>query len=310
MFRICIRMQGTGRMGGMKLLVATDFSPASPTIETLKARPWPEGSSVCVLHVVDLAPFEPNAEILETARRGAESVVQALTADLNRSGLRARGEVVIGHPRTAIADFAKSWGADLILLGSHGTHGLARFFLGSTARAVIRAAACSCEIVRPSVKEPSAGTCGWRILLASDGSEYAKKAAQSVAKRPWPTGSVVRVVSVVAPFMPFADAGASYFEPGQAAGIGSVIEAEMRTQAIESIGETTEIMRGGCPVEIEKVDPIRGDPKRAIVEEATKWGATMIVVGSHGRRGFDLLLMGSVSEFVAMHAHCSVEVIR
>jgi nucleotide-binding universal stress UspA family protein len=36
----------------------------------------------------------------------------------------------------------------------------------------------------------------------------------------------------------------------------------------------------------------------------------MIVLGSHGRRGLDRFLMGSVSEAVAVHAHCSVEVIR
>jgi nucleotide-binding universal stress UspA family protein len=33
-------------------------------------------------------------------------------------------------------------------------------------------------------------------------------------------------------------------------------------------------------------------------------------MGSHGRRGFDRLVLGSVSETVAMHAHCSVEVVR
>ena len=36
----------------------------------------------------------------------------------------------------------------------------------------------------------------------------------------------------------------------------------------------------------------------------------MIVLGSHGRRGFDRLTMGSVLEHVAFHGHCSVEVVR
>jgi nucleotide-binding universal stress UspA family protein len=43
---------------------------------------------------------------------------------------------------------------------------------------------------------------------------------------------------------------------------------------------------------------------------ADLWGADLIVVGSHGRRGVDRYLMGSVSEAVALHAHCSVEVVR
>jgi nucleotide-binding universal stress UspA family protein len=52
------------------------------------------------------------------------------------------------------------------------------------------------------------------------------------------------------------------------------------------------------------------NPKSAILDEAKEWEADLIVVGSHGRRGLDRLLLGSVSEAVAMHAHCSVDVIR
>jgi nucleotide-binding universal stress UspA family protein len=51
-------------------------------------------------------------------------------------------------------------------------------------------------------------------------------------------------------------------------------------------------------------------PKELILEEAHKWGADLIVLGSHGRRGISRFLLGSVSEAVASHAHCSVEIIR
>jgi len=50
-------------------------------------------------------------------------------------------------------------------------------------------------------------------------------------------------------------------------------------------------------------------PKAIILDEAARWGADLIVFGSHGHRGLDRLL-GSVSEAVAMHAGCSVEVIH
>jgi len=47
-----------------------------------------------------------------------------------------------------------------------------------------------------------------------------------------------------------------------------------------------------------------------ILDVAKAWGVDLIVLGSHGRHGWDRLLMGSVAESVALHAHCSVEVIR
>jgi nucleotide-binding universal stress UspA family protein len=53
-----------------------------------------------------------------------------------------------------------------------------------------------------------------------------------------------------------------------------------------------------------------GDPRSTIVDYAKKWGANMIFAGSHGRKGLERLLMGSVSEFVVRHAACTVEVIR
>jgi len=55
---------------------------------------------------------------------------------------------------------------------------------------------------------------------------------------------------------------------------------------------------------------LSGYPKAKIVDEAKKWGADLVVVGSHGRRGVERILLGSVSEAVALHADCSVEVIR
>jgi nucleotide-binding universal stress UspA family protein len=60
----------------------------------------------------------------------------------------------------------------------------------------------------------------------------------------------------------------------------------------------------------EEVTEAQESPVRAILGMADLWGADLIVVGSHGRRGFDRYVMGSVSESVALHAHCSVEVVR
>jgi nucleotide-binding universal stress UspA family protein len=53
-----------------------------------------------------------------------------------------------------------------------------------------------------------------------------------------------------------------------------------------------------------------GDPKSKIPDAARDWRADLIVLGSHGRKGMGHFLIGSVSEAVARHADCSVEVVR
>jgi nucleotide-binding universal stress UspA family protein len=60
----------------------------------------------------------------------------------------------------------------------------------------------------------------------------------------------------------------------------------------------------------EAVSVLLETPQTIVLNEAAEWGADLIVVGSHGRHGVDRFLLGSVSESIAMHARCSVEVIR
>lgn len=55
---------------------------------------------------------------------------------------------------------------------------------------------------------------------------------------------------------------------------------------------------------------IADSPGRAICELAKTWGAEVVVVGSHGRRGISELLLGSVSNYVTHHAPCSVFVVH
>jgi nucleotide-binding universal stress UspA family protein len=130
----------------------------------------------------------------------------------------------------------------------------------------------------------------------------ATAAARSIAARPWPSGSEVRIVSVVEQIVPAAD-------PWYSAGaVSKRIREDNRKQSGEAVSAAEEIV-ASAGIKTESA-VLEGSPKRRIVEESKAWGADLIVVGSHGRRGLTRYLLGSVSEAVAMHAHCSVEVIR
>jgi len=70
-----------------------------------------------------------------------------LAASLNQS-VQVTQEILSGSPRSAIAEEADRWQADLIVMGSHGYGAWHRFLLGSVSQAVVSRAQCSVEVVR------------------------------------------------------------------------------------------------------------------------------------------------------------------
>jgi nucleotide-binding universal stress UspA family protein len=142
-----------------------------------------------------------------------------------------------------------------------------------------------------------------RILLAVDNSDYSAAATEAVARRPWPTRSTVRVLSVVE-LLPVP---ASELWYDNRAGLDAA-QREMRKNSIELTKRSAaKLERKGLKLESVVRD---GHPRTAIVDEARKWRADLIVMGSHGRTGLTRLLLGSVSLYVVSHAPCSVEVVR
>jgi nucleotide-binding universal stress UspA family protein len=161
----------------MKVLLAID-SCDSHVIHEVTNRPWPSGTLFCVMSVVDLRHWEGLPQLIDDAKYSAQTVAKCATEKLTKSALRAFAETMVGFPKVAIPAYAKEWSADLIMVGSHGHGALTRVVLGSVAQAVLRAAHCSVEIVRPALKSRAA-TQGMIILLATDGSECS--ARQSIS---------------------------------------------------------------------------------------------------------------------------------
>jgi len=294
----------------MKVLVAIDDSGASQyVIAEASARPWPTGTVLCVQCVVDMWVWDEMPELIEDAKRQAKSLVTAATGVLSRSGYEVVAEIQAGVPRKAILEYAKSWGADLIMVGSNRSNAVARFLLGSVSRAVLRAAPCSVEIVRPSPRGSTASSPGMKIIVGTDGSECSQKATCAVANRPWPAGTLVRVISVREPVAPESAMYVSYETLYPADLAEEMIERERR-RAEDALTSARQILNSAGLKLCDSSQTLFGDPRAVLLDEAKSWGADLVAVGSHGLRGFDRLLMGSVSETVAMHAHCSVEVIR
>ena len=138
-----------------------------------------------------------------------------------------------------------------------------------------------------------------RILLAVDGSVPSQDAIDEVARRSWPAGSHVRVIAVVRPYAPLATE--------HIPGVQEILQQQttVATQIAERAAER--LTQAGV-----SVDTVvrQGDPRAAIVDEATTWGADLVALGSHGHTGLARLVLGSVAQAVVVHAPCSVEVVR
>ena len=294
----------------MKNLLAIDSSGGSQlVIAAATNRLWPCGTVFCVMSVVDRGRWEGLPALIEDAKHGAQSLVKCATERLTRSGYEAFAEIQVGLPKVAIPEYAKQWGADLVMVGSRGHSALTRFLLGSVAQAVLRASTCSVEIVRPNVDTASAPR-GMKILLATDGSECSAKAVYSVANRPWPAKSQIRIISVVQLLTLENQTASSPVCPEYPNGLLEEVWKEARTRAEEAIADARKTLSANGLKVCDCVATPVGEPRAVILDEAKAWGADLIVLGSHGRKGWDRLLMGSVAESVAFHAHCSVEVLR
>ncbi|MGE0886479.1 MAG: universal stress protein [Blastocatellales bacterium] len=142
-----------------------------------------------------------------------------------------------------------------------------------------------------------------RVLLAIDDSQHSWEAVESVAARPWPSGTIVRVMSSVEYMIP---AGPEFWY--DANGIFERTRKGMLKRA-EQITSRAVNTLAGCGLWANKV--VRdGNPRAAIIEEAIDWNADLIVVGSHAYTGIKRLILGSVAQYVVSHAPCSVEVIQ
>jgi nucleotide-binding universal stress UspA family protein len=142
-----------------------------------------------------------------------------------------------------------------------------------------------------------------KILIALDDSTFSQAALQSVMSRPWPPNTTMKVVHVVEPPSLLMGREMGSYDPE----FESVWKA-VREQSKELVAKAAQELRGaGFIVSTELVE---GDPKSRILDIAKEWSADLIVLGSHGRKGLSRFLIGSVSQDVVRHAHCSVEIIR
>lgn len=259
------------------ILVAVDFSPAWPLLQArLKAlTAWGTERLTLVYVLSSRYPATPE----ETHRPHYEAKLKELAGDLAAPGLTVDTEVRSGEPGSVLTEAARELGADLLLMGCRGHSRLHEFFLGSTALDAARLTK------QPLWLEPIAdeliGADSRLLMLATDGSD-AVAGAEALAARLAPRYQ--RRLAVTA----------------TCATEGCDREIADTQHHLDAIAERIE----GLETRV-----LDGDPRRAIVEEAKREQADLIVIGKRGRNRIQEFLLGSTAEAIARDAHCPVLVV-
>lgn len=295
----------------MRILLATDGSEQSAVAHELAASmPWPEGSMIRVLAVVErpvgviptpwLAPGPGNlAELHAQLVESVTTALEATTAGLTRNGLEVDSTIREGRAATGIIDEARDFGADLIVIGSRGHGPISTILLGSTSAEVVDHASCPVLVARRR-------TLG-DILVADDGSATAERAVAAIEALPVLAGAPVKVLSVAEVSGPWIlGVAPTMYDEVLAAYAADVTAARDQANAIARAG-AERLMKAGHRAEAIVAE---GDAAHRILETAHAQGSGLIVLGSRGRTGLVRALLGSVARNVLLHADASVMIVR
>ena len=240
------------------------------------------GAALDLAYVIDTKrPHDKEVEPkVEAALQRAETLA-------SKEGVAATTKVVAGDPAEALVGEAVDHAADLICVGADAELLGVTIHVGRVTAHVLRHAPCSVMVGREA--RP---TFPGSILCGVDGSDSSVETARLAARLAVAAGVEVRLQHVTPVFA--GDEREWTLDDDEP----DPIEIESAAQAARA---------GGARLIRERA---LGRPEYAIVETAERDGVDLVVVGSRRLSGVARVLLGSVSEYVAIHAHCSVLLAR
>ena len=283
-----------------EILVPTDGSEgATAALEHALEVAEAAGATVHALFVVDttrdgLRPDDDDViDVFD--ERGGEIVAEAAERAAEH-GVAVVEAVEHGDPHETILAYAEEASVDLIVMGTHGRRGLRRLFLGSVTERVVRTATVPVLTVRETTVD--ARTFPYEdVLVAIDGSECATAALERASELAAEHGATLHVLSVVDVTAAGTEVASGQLLEALESDARGVVEdaaANARERGVESVVTAVEV----------------GSVSRAITGYADEEGIDLAVVGTHGRRGVNRYVMGSVAELVVRTASCPVLTVR
>ncbi|OTF01785.1 universal stress protein [Halorubrum sp. SD683] len=268
------------------LLFPTDGSDgAESALEHVLDLAAAHGANVHVLNVVDTAYdrfLHMNGEFLELLEEEGERVVDEAATRAKDRDVTVQTAVAKGEPYEEIVDYANSHAVDLVVMPTHGRTGLGRFLLGSVTERVVRRADVPVLTLRPD--EEDRVDYPYRTVLApADGSSCGEYALGRGIDLAVAEEAELHVLSVV-----------------ETAALGTDIRSEMQIDSLE--GRAERVVDGAAEAAADAgIEATTAVQFAASVPETIRTyvddhDIDIVVVGTHGRTGFDRYVLGSVTE--------------
>jgi nucleotide-binding universal stress UspA family protein len=141
-----------------------------------------------------------------------------------------------------------------------------------------------------------------KVLIATNNSKCSATAVEKVLSRLWAADDQFRVFCVVEMLLGQYPMAITY--------VDSLVESQhlMMEEGKELVQRTMTHLKSKFPQNKITGNVGEGCASDLILEEAKLWHADLIVLGTHGRKGINKFVHGSVSSTVASNASCAVEV--
>src|SRR5215475_10382115 len=285
----------------MKVVAGVDWSDdAFAAVEQLALLYRPD--EVTLVHGVDIGFFEypivaeaGNLQGYDIFRKAMfDAGCQALdrAATLLPSDIPpARKLCEFRKPVRFVLDAATSINADLIVVGTHGHSRLAELVLSSVSHRILLHATQPTLIVKGAARPVR------RVFVAVEGRDDSRRISQWLSTHPFRQPVEVSVLTVVLSLR--------MVEPKRMVGFEAWSELMLK-QADATAKSCAESLQP--PHFASSSAILKGEPAKLIAEQARTFD--LVVAGSHGRKGLDRFLLGSVSHAIVHRTPCSVLVIR
>jgi nucleotide-binding universal stress UspA family protein len=202
-----------------------------------------------------------------------------------------------GNPAAVLVAEAGRRAADLVVVGRRGTGGLADRLLGSVAHRVLRQSDRPVLTVPDSEEDFRVGD----VLVTTDGSDAAERAAPDAARLAGAHGATVHALTAVD-----LETAAGPFSAG---GLTDAEVAHYEQRGQEAVDRLADLMRETDPALPVRTAVVRGRPHAAILEYVADHDVDVVVMSSRGESSFAGQLLGSVADRVLRVADVPVLVV-